>query len=705
LNPSTVMATALPRTLGELQLYRILQKANLLSYFDAFIQQGGDDVQQLCEAGEEEFLEIMALVGMASKPLHVRRLQKALRDWVTNPGLFNQPLTSLPVSSIPIYKLPEGSPTWLGISCNSFERSNSARDPHLKIPKCAATTCVQSLGQGKSEVGSLALQSVSESRLWQGHHATESEHSLSPADLGSPASPKESSEALDAAAALSVAECVERMAATLPKSDLNEVKELLKNNKKLAKMIGHIFEMSDEDPHKEEEIRKYSAIYGRFDSKRKDGKHLTLHELTVNEAAAQLCVKDNALLTRRDELFALARQVSREVTYKYTYRTTRLKCGERDELSPKRIKVEMVSQFNHTTHQENGKEKILVDLAAAAAAAAGDGDGDDDGDDGDGDGDEEQVKADTSACAVGSLNPDGFPDFQESVHTMFQQARAKSEELAALGSQQAEKGMAKQMELLCAQARYERLQQERRLTAGLYRQSSGEHSPDGLPSDGSDGQGERPLNLRMPDVQNRQAHHFVVDGELSRLYSSEAKSHSSVLKYLVWPSVMPVFSRSLKAEVGIPILLEVAVVVSLHSQISWLSSDVNVSAYSEGAKYTPPWHIDNGELKVHEKQQVADFTGFFVSLRPLDESVCFSPVILLCQFNSQAQIQKNFPTTDIKKIKIFKELKQQMLGATVIGGKGSGVAKQIQITVLREETKKLNYIDDLPSASHSGKDR
>uniref|UniRef100_E9PZ64 Ngfi-A binding protein 1 n=1 Tax=Mus musculus TaxID=10090 RepID=E9PZ64_MOUSE len=427
------MATALPRTLGELQLYRILQKANLLSYFDAFIQQGGDDVQQLCEAGEEEFLEIMALVGMASKPLHVRRLQKALRDWVTNPGLFNQPLTSLPVSSIPIYKLPEGSPTWLGISCNSYERSSSSREPHLKIPKCAATTCVQSLGQGKSEVGSLALQSVSDSRLWQGHHATESEHSLSPADLGSPASPKESSEALDAAAALSVAECVERMAPTLPKSDLSEVKELLKNNKKLAKMIGHIFEMSDEDPHKEEEIRKYSAIYGRFDSKRKDGKHLTLHELTVNEAAAQLCVKDNALLTRRDELFALARQVSREVTYKYTYRTTRLKCGERDELSPKRIKIE-----------------------------------------------------------------------------------------------QAEKGMAKQMELLCAQAGYERLQQERRLTAGLYRQSSGEQSPDGgLPSDSSDGQGERPLNLRIPSVQNRQPHHFVVDGELSRLYSSEAKSHSS----------------------------------------------------------------------------------------------------------------------------------------------------------------------------------
>ena len=32
------------------------------------------------------YLEIMALVGMASKPLHVRRLQKALQEWVQNPG-------------------------------------------------------------------------------------------------------------------------------------------------------------------------------------------------------------------------------------------------------------------------------------------------------------------------------------------------------------------------------------------------------------------------------------------------------------------------------------------------------------------------------------------------------------------------------------------------------------------------------------------
>nr|KAF6496581.1 NGFI-A binding protein 1 [Rousettus aegyptiacus] len=113
------------------------------------------------------------------------------------------------------------------------------------------------------------------------------------------------------------------------------------------------------------------------------------------------------------------------------------------------------------------------------------------------------------------------------MHTLFQQAKAKSEELAALTSQP-EKVMAKQMEFLCTQAGYERLQHaERRLSAGLYRQSSEEHSPNGLASDNSDGQGERPLNLRISNLQNRQPHHFVVDGELSRLYSSETKSHSS----------------------------------------------------------------------------------------------------------------------------------------------------------------------------------
>ena len=39
--------------------------------------------------------------------------------------------------------------------------------------------------------------------------------------------------------------------------------------------------MSEDDPRRMEAIRKYAAIYGRFDCKRKPEKPLTLHEVSV----------------------------------------------------------------------------------------------------------------------------------------------------------------------------------------------------------------------------------------------------------------------------------------------------------------------------------------------------------------------------------------------------------------------------------------
>lgn len=46
-------------------------------------------------------------------------------------------------------------------------------------------------------------------------------------------------------------------------------------------------------------------------------------QLTINEAAAQFCIRDNALLLRRVELFSLARQVARECAYTSTLRGSR----------------------------------------------------------------------------------------------------------------------------------------------------------------------------------------------------------------------------------------------------------------------------------------------------------------------------------------------------------------------------------------------
>ena len=42
---------------------------------------GGDDLKQLAEAQNDDFQEIITLVGMVSKPLHVKRFKKALTDY------------------------------------------------------------------------------------------------------------------------------------------------------------------------------------------------------------------------------------------------------------------------------------------------------------------------------------------------------------------------------------------------------------------------------------------------------------------------------------------------------------------------------------------------------------------------------------------------------------------------------------------------
>ena len=62
------------------ELRKLLDQANLIAYLDAFVEQGGDDVAQLCDADDAEFREICDLVGMSVKPLHVRRLRKALDE-------------------------------------------------------------------------------------------------------------------------------------------------------------------------------------------------------------------------------------------------------------------------------------------------------------------------------------------------------------------------------------------------------------------------------------------------------------------------------------------------------------------------------------------------------------------------------------------------------------------------------------------------
>ena len=79
---------AAPTTETTSDLHMILENANLLSYYEAFIENGFDDVTQLVDTCGEDFEEAVEAVGMASKRGHVRRLQRAVNDWEHERGIY-----------------------------------------------------------------------------------------------------------------------------------------------------------------------------------------------------------------------------------------------------------------------------------------------------------------------------------------------------------------------------------------------------------------------------------------------------------------------------------------------------------------------------------------------------------------------------------------------------------------------------------------
>ncbi|XP_059146402.1 NGFI-A-binding protein 1-like isoform X2 [Physella acuta] len=307
------MASVQPSNNSELQLYRVLQRANLLQYFETFITQGGDDVQQLCEAGEDEFLEIMALVGMASKPLHVRRLQKALQEWVANPAAFEV------IKKYPTHVMSMAGSSQALSPSHSIERSNNIQDFKVTPPQSSAIStstpwaCQSGVrGVSPSEGSNLEHPSPSDSPqadfkdiMKDVLYNPDDQSYAGMMGLSQPTLLEHQITAIATAAAM--------LAQTLPPF---EPKSMPK--KQISKEISCVMMMPLDDPNRMDALRKYAAIYGRFDSKRKNDRPMSLHEISVNEAAAQLCSHFPALLTRREELFPLARQVVRDSGYQYS---------------------------------------------------------------------------------------------------------------------------------------------------------------------------------------------------------------------------------------------------------------------------------------------------------------------------------------------------------------------------------------------------
>ncbi|XP_018046035.1 PREDICTED: NGFI-A-binding protein homolog [Atta colombica] len=310
-----------------------MQRASLLGYYDTLLEMGGDDVQQLCDAGEEEFLEIMALVGMASKPLHVRRLQKALQEWLTNPSLFQTPVvpTNAAAAAAAVAAAAAAAKTsQTSLTPTSYVSTTPhmpltplpcrSASPVVPVTSVSASASSTTFRQSPSPNTSLPYTTTHSPNVLQvGTCESSCGSGTTPSPSGgggggAPASPTQPTPTLLQSQVQRLAEAAERLVATIRPLDPkpHNVK------KKLCKKLEVVMTMSDSDPRKMDEIRKYAAIYGRFDCKRKPEKPLTLHEVSVNEAAAQICRFVPALLTRRDELFPLARRVVRDSGYHYS---------------------------------------------------------------------------------------------------------------------------------------------------------------------------------------------------------------------------------------------------------------------------------------------------------------------------------------------------------------------------------------------------
>ncbi|XP_031626163.1 NGFI-A-binding protein homolog isoform X2 [Contarinia nasturtii] len=299
-NNGTMVSTSTPQNEAELQLYRVLQRASLLAYYDTLLEMGGDDVQQLCDAGEDEFLEIMALVGMASKPLHVRRFQKSLAEWVSNPAAFKVPL-----SSIESTRTEPFSP----------EPVTQSRSPFHPIPTYSPSSIsgAATMGSTFSTIGSISSHMGS---------------SMGAASA-TPTSSIQLTPSLSDEQVIRLTRAAERVASQYTLLDTKPQS----TKKRSTKEIDAIIALSENDPRRMEGIRKFSAIYGRFDCKRRPEKPLTLHEVCVNEAAAQMCRFIPALLTRRQELFPLARQVVKDAGFGHSAGIARIAMSQQSTSS------------------------------------------------------------------------------------------------------------------------------------------------------------------------------------------------------------------------------------------------------------------------------------------------------------------------------------------------------------------------------------
>lgn len=284
-----------------------------ISSTPASLPSGADDVTQLKELEEDEFQQLCLMVGMASKPFHVKRLQKALgrpsTQVYSQKRLETNDPSNFPRQPDPRVNNPGGTSRLFPTDPNI--RVIPSPTPRLPLPpKLPQTSSLPP-----------ALQRYQQKQFQSQHEAMTSSHrTLSP--------DKEPSNLDLCTQGKSPSKQLFLPRYLLPDSDSNDITPLVDEMTPIQAELGPCpFKPADWDERRAELVRRYAAIYGQGNSKRKN-EELSLHEENINVAAFQLCLRDPTLLVRRDELLILSRKAIKDGGYVFQQGTPKAKVNE-----------------------------------------------------------------------------------------------------------------------------------------------------------------------------------------------------------------------------------------------------------------------------------------------------------------------------------------------------------------------------------------
>lgn len=334
-------------------LRELLRTANLLQYESALLQHGADDVEQLRYLENGLFDSLCDIVGLNIKPLHLLRFKKALGRDVSRISLVSKNdivsrshLGSLDktVAQVSLTSFVEQSRSRCVVNSSaSSSVTISTTSSGFPIAPAIIPTTSQNLARNSvpssivnsfASGGSDSQSSLTMSDLAQNRASTSVSFPEIPSLqtfnlLSHNGSLQASTVEPPSARELSDDESSERTiclpAYLHPKSNTSDFSQLVDS----ATPIQQNLDPSPISPFiwdqkRADLIRNAAAIYGRKTNSRKSGE-LTSHEANVNEASAQLCLRDPTLLVRREELFILSRRAVREGGFSYVHGFSRSK--------------------------------------------------------------------------------------------------------------------------------------------------------------------------------------------------------------------------------------------------------------------------------------------------------------------------------------------------------------------------------------------